>query len=94
VDKREQFLHLLRQALSKARKLQQFAGNAQSRAGVAELVAQAKKSRERIEALNRAVETNGKGLDRAALNSALDELIETFKDVNKKLDDLLAKAKG
>jgi hypothetical protein len=27
------------------------------------------------------------------LDSALDDLIETFKDVNKKLDELLAKAK-
>jgi hypothetical protein len=43
--------------------------------------------------LNRASKTNGKGLDKAVLDSALDDLIETFKEVNKKLDDLLAKAK-
>ncbi len=53
----------------------------------------AKKSYDRLEALNRASKTNGKGLDKAELDSALDDLIETFKDVNKKLDDLLAKAK-
>jgi hypothetical protein len=47
-----------------------------------------------MQVLDRASRTNGKGLDKAMLDSALDELIETFKDVNKKLDDLLAKAKG
>jgi hypothetical protein len=56
-------------------------------------VKHAKKSYDRLQALNRASETNGKGLDKAVLDSALDDLIETFKEVNKKLDDLLAKAK-
>ena len=46
-----------------------------------------------MQTLNRASQSNGKGLDKAVLDSALDELIETFKDVNKKLDELLAKAK-
>ena len=36
---------------------------------------------------------NGKGLDKATLDRALDDLIETFKDVNKRLDALLAKAR-
>lgn len=53
----------------------------------------AKKSRDKLQALNRASQTNGKGLDKAVLDTALDDLIETFKDVNKKLDDLLAKTK-
>jgi hypothetical protein len=54
---------------------------------------QAKKSADKLNALNRASQTNGKGLDKVVLDSALDDLIETFKDVNEKLDDLLAKAK-
>jgi len=55
-------------------------------------VRHAKKSYDLLQALNRASKSNGKGLDKAVLDSALDDLIETFKDVNKKLDDLLAKA--
>ncbi len=50
-------------------------------------------SHKRIEALSRAAEGNGKGLNKEALDSALDELIKTFTDANKKLDALLAKAK-
>jgi hypothetical protein len=50
-------------------------------------------SRKRIQALSRASERNGKGLNKAVLDSALDDLIKTFEDANRKLDDLLAKAK-
>ncbi len=52
----------------------------------------AKKSHEKMQTLSRAAEGNGKGLDKETLDSALDDLIETFEDVNRKLDDLLAKA--
>ena len=50
-------------------------------------------SLKRIQTLSRASEGNRKGLNKRALDSALDELIKTFVDANKKLDDLLAKAK-
>jgi hypothetical protein len=93
MDKREQMGHLLTEALAKARELKSFALDAESRDKAAELVKQAKKSHDRLQTLNRASKSNGKGLDKAMLDSALDDLIETFKDVNKKLDDLLAKAK-
>jgi hypothetical protein len=73
--------------------LKSFALDAESRDKAAELVKHAKKSYDRLQALNRASKSNGKGLDKAVLDSTLDDLIETFKDVNKKLDDLLAKAK-
>jgi len=92
MDKREQFLHLLVEALSKARKLKRFALEPESRAR-AELMENAKKTHAKMQDLNRASRTNGKGLDKAVLDRALDDLIETFKDVNKKLDELLAKAK-
>ncbi|HLX05696.1 MAG TPA: hypothetical protein VKR28_09180 [Candidatus Binatus sp.] len=36
---------------------------------------------------------NGKGLDQAKLDNALDEMIKTFEDVNRKLDELIAEAK-
>jgi DNA-binding PadR family transcriptional regulator len=93
MDKREQFLHLLVEALSKARKLKRFALEPESRARAAELMENAKKTHAKMQDLNRASRTNGKGLDKAVLDRALDDLIETFKDVNKKLDELLAKAK-
>lgn len=73
-------------------RLKSFALDSESREA-AELVKHAKKSYDRLQALNRASKANGKGLDKAVLDSALDDLMETFEDVNKTLDDLLAKAK-
>jgi hypothetical protein len=67
--------------------------DSESRARAAELVKNAKKTYDKMQALNRTSQSNGKGLDKAVLDRALDELIETFKDANQKLDDLLAKAK-
>ena len=52
------------------------------------------KSRKTMEALNQAAQSNGKGLDKATLDRALDHLIETMDGVNRELDELLAKAKG
>jgi hypothetical protein len=74
-------------------RIESFALDSESRDKAAELVKQAKKSYDKLQALSRASKTNGKGLDKAVLDNALDDLIETFKDVNRKLDDLLAKAK-
>ena len=54
----------------------------------------ANESHKKMEALSQASESNGKGLDKATLDAALDDLIATFENVNKKLDDLLAKAKS
>ncbi len=54
----------------------------------------AKKSRQTAEALAQVSAANGKGLDKAELDSALDRLIETMDGVNRELDALLTKAKG
>lgn len=51
------------------------------------------KSHEMMKVPGRGSQKIGKGLDKATLDSALDDLIRTFQDVNRKLDDLLAKAK-
>jgi hypothetical protein len=51
------------------------------------------KSHKTMKALNQASASNGKGLDKATLDSVLDRLIETMDGVNCELDDLLAKAK-
>jgi hypothetical protein len=46
-----------------------------------------------IQNLIRVSEGNGKGLDKAELDSVLDDLIKTFEETNKKLDRLIAKTK-
>jgi hypothetical protein len=50
-------------------------------------------SHQKLQTLSRASHGNGKGLDQAKLDSALDDLIKTFEDVNRKLDELIAEAK-
>ena len=52
------------------------------------------KTRKTMEALIKASASNGKGLDKATLDSTLDRLIATMDGVNRELDELLAKAKG
>ena len=94
MDKLEEIGHLVLTALAKARILSTIPLDPESRAKATELMKEAKDSHEKLQALVQDSESNGKGLDKATLDRALDELIETFKDVNKKLDALLAKAKS
>lgn len=94
MDKLERIGHLVVAALSKARKLSTLQLDKESKARAAELMKHASDSHKKLQALSRASQTNGKGLDKATLDRALDDLIQTFEDVNKKLDDLLAKAKA
>ena len=82
------------EALTKARELKTFAPDPESKSKAAKLMERVQKSRKTMEALNQAVASNGKGLDKATLDSALDRLIETMDGVNRELDALLAKAKG
>jgi len=93
MDRFEKFLHLVIEATAKARELRTFELDSESRAKVNGLMQRVQKSRKTMEALNRASTSNGKGLDKATLDSALDRLIETMDGVNRELDDLLAKAK-
>jgi pantoate kinase len=93
MDKLERIGHLVVAALLKAPQLRTLTLDSESRAKVADLMKRVNESLKRIQTLSRASEGNGKGLNKRALDSALDELIKTFVDANKKLDDLLAKAK-
>jgi hypothetical protein len=93
MDRRERFVHLLVEALGRARELKNFALDPESKAKAARLMERVQKSRKTMEALNRASASNGKGLDKVTLDRALDRLIETMDGVNRELDDLLAKAK-
>ena len=94
MDRFEQFVHLVIEALSKARELKTFALDPESKAKSAGLMERVQKSRKTMDSLGRAAASNGKSLDKATLNSALDRLIETMDGVNRELDALLAKAKG
>jgi propanediol dehydratase small subunit len=94
MDRYEEFIHLVVEALAKARELNTFALDSESKAKAAGLMQRVQKSRKAMEALNRAVASNGKGLDKATLDAALDRLITTMDGVNRELDALLAKAKG
>jgi len=94
MDKLERIVHLLIDALSKARALATLELDPESRKRASELMKRVTENRKTVQALIRVSEGNGKGLDKAELDSVLDDLIKTFEDTNKKLDQLLAKAKA
>jgi hypothetical protein len=94
MDKLERIGHLIVEARSKARFLAKFALKPQLRAKAADLMKRVNESHQKLQTLSRASQGNGKGLDQAKLDNALDELIKTFEDVNRKLDELIAEAKG
>ena len=62
--------------------------------GYGELMKRVTDNRKSIQNLIRVSEGNEKGLEKVELDSVLDDLIKTFEDTNKKLDQLLAKAKA
>jgi molybdenum-dependent DNA-binding transcriptional regulator ModE len=94
VDKLDRIVHLLVEALSKARELTALKLDSESRRRASELMKRVTENQKTIQKLVRVSEGNGKGLDKAELDSVLDDLIKTFEDTNKKLDQLLAKAKA
>jgi hypothetical protein len=59
-----------------------------------ELMKRVTENQKSIQNLIRVSEGNEKRLDNAGLDSVLDDLIKTFEDTNKKLDQLIAKAKA
>ena len=93
MDRRERFKHLVIEAPGKARKLKTFALDPESKAKATGLMERVQKSQKTMKALNQASASNGKGLDKATLDNALDRLIETMDGVNRELDALLAKAR-
>jgi hypothetical protein len=94
MDKLERIGHLIVEARSKARFLARFALKPQLRVKAAVLMKRVNESHRKLQTLSRASEGNGKGLDQTKLDNALDDLIKTFEDVNRKLDELIAEAKG
>jgi hypothetical protein len=93
MDKLERIGHLIVEARSKARFLARFALKPQLRAKAADLMKRVNESHHKLQTLSRASQGNGKGLNQVRLENALDDLIKTFEDVNRKLDELIAEAK-
>ena len=94
MDKLERIGHLLVEALSKARDLKTLKLDSESKRRASELMKRVAENQKSIQKLIRVSEGNGKGLDKAELDSVLDDLIKTFEDTNKKLDRLIAKARA
>ena len=94
MDKLERIVHLPIEELSKAQELATLKLDSESRKRASELMKRVTENQKSIQALIRVSEGNGKGLDKAELDSVLDDLIKTFEDTNKRLDQLLAKAKA
>src|SRR6266700_5506786 len=65
MDRLEKLIHLVIEALEKARELTAFPIDRESKAKVARLMERARKTRNTIEALNEVFAANGKGLDKA-----------------------------
>jgi hypothetical protein len=94
MDTLEYFGHPLVEATVKALELQEFTLDPDSKARVRILMERANKTRQPAEALAQTSIGNGKGLDKATLDTALDRLIATMEGVNRELEELLAKAKS
>ncbi len=87
---------LILDALSKARELSKInkQGHPELQSGVLRLMKIVRESRQTLDALVAEVsEQNGK-LDKETLNRELESVIEDMERVNRKLDDLLAKARA
>jgi hypothetical protein len=93
MDKLETIVHLIRAALLKARKLNQFTLPLDEKKRVASLMKKAANTRRKLEALAEASGTNGK-LDKPTFERGLDRILKAMDEVNRELDELLAKARG
>jgi hypothetical protein len=94
-DKLELIGRLVLEALSKARELSKITldDKPDLRRRASELMKAARDSSEKIEALTEGHGKNGK-LDKATLERGLDRIIKAQQEINRELDDLLAKARG
>ena len=94
MDKIELIGRLLVAALSKARELSKIslADRPELRKTAAEIMKAVKTTRQRIDALNEGAKRNGK-LDKATMDRALDRILKAAEEINREVDQLLAKAR-
>jgi hypothetical protein len=92
MDKLELIIGLTADSLSKARELSKIAldRRPELRSVTAQIMKTVKAMHGEIEALNEATQQNGK-LDKAALDQALDRILKAAREINREVNDLLAK---
>jgi hypothetical protein len=94
VDKLELIIRLIEDSLSKALELSKIAANERPelRSVAAQIMKTVKATGKKIEALNAASNRNGK-LDKATVDQALDRILKAADEINREVNDLLAKAR-
>ncbi len=94
MDKLELIIGLTADSLSKARELSKIASDRRPelRSVAAQIMKTVKATHREIEALNEATQQNGK-LDKAALDQAMDRILKAAREINREVNDLLAKAR-
>jgi len=79
--------------LSKARALNALALEPPSRAKLGELMKKTSENQQKLQTLADAVGANGK-LDKETLDRSLDRMLKAADEINRELDELLAKARS
>jgi hypothetical protein len=95
MNKLERIIALMADSLLKARELSKIAldGRPELRATAALIMKTVKATHRNLEALSDAAQQNGK-LDKVALDQALDRILKSAEEINREVDELLAKARG
>jgi hypothetical protein len=93
MDKLEAIVHLIRAALSKARELNALTLTPDTRNRVAGIMKKTADIREKLETLAEPGRINGK-LDKATLDRELDRILLAMDEINRTLDDLIAKSRS
>jgi hypothetical protein len=94
MDKIERVVRLLMAALSKARELSKISldDRPELRGTAAAIMKAVKATRQKIDALNEGAKRNGK-LGQATMDRALDRILKAAEEINREVDELLAKAR-
>ena len=93
MDKLERIGHLVLEALLKARELNTYPLDADSKRRLAELVKKTKENQQKLQTFVDVHGSNGK-LDKETLDRSLDLMLKAADDISRELDKLLAKARG
>jgi hypothetical protein len=93
VDKLERIGHLVLEALLKARELNTYPLDADSKRRLAELVKKTKENQHKFQTFVDVHGSNGK-LDKETLDRSLDLMLKAADDISRELDKLLEKARG
>jgi hypothetical protein len=93
VDKLEKIGHLVLESLLKARELNTYPLDENSKQRLAELVKRTRENQQKLQQFVDVHGSNGK-LDQETLDRSLDLMLKAADDISRELDKLLAKARG